>query len=466
MKNLLSLIIKEKKIVLTCVISALIIFVFYFVFMYKPLYSSSAKLFIKDIPQESIIAQIGGTSVVKSESGYSNPLFNLAQVLKSRNTSTKVLDALKINQEKDLRKISVKNEDEWHNYFSNNLKTSIIPSTDTLSLSLKWPSKDTTGTTLNEIINQFTAENMQMRRAVAVSQRKYLEQNLQEISNKLTNVRQQIRNYTIAHNAVNMDVEKAVLVQARVEMEKDIETTKSRINYYDKKYRELSDQIGMKDVKTALRSASAGQDPYLGHLFNNLAVSQQKYATLNSTFTDNYPGVIAAKNEVKTLKDVIKQRQTQAFANLNVKQEEERPVYDESSQEVIKEMAMSKAEKVSLVNQLREMQRGVGNLLKKESTLPERILGLEELQKQESALKAAYENVKIRQLESKIQENSIVNNIFVLDSPSKPAFVLNDLLFKFMGFLYLGVIAGIAAAWIKDYVENRIKDDEMESFAV
>ena len=129
-------------------------------------------------------------------------------------------------------------------------------------------------------------------------------------------------------------------------------------------------------------------------------------------------------------------------------------------------MAMAKAEKVSLANELKQMQRGVNNLLQRESTLPEKILGLEELKKQESALKSAYESVKAKQLEAKLNENSIVNNIFILDAPSKPVFVLADLLFKFLGFLYLGVIAGIAAAWVKNYIENKIKLNDMESFAV
>ena len=466
MKNLLNLIIKEKKIMLLSLASAFAIFLFYFIFMYKPLYSSSAKIFIKDIPQQNVIAEFGGGSLVRSESGYSNPLFNLAQVLKSKNTSARVLSALKQKQEKDVKKINIKNEDEWHNYLSEHIKTKIIPSTDTLSISLKWINKDTTSNTLNEIIDQFKTENMGMRKAVAINQREFLEKNLNEISNKLTDIRQQIKNYTITNNGVDMNIEKAILVQARVEMQRDLELTKSKINYFDRKHRELADQIGISDVRVALRSASIGKDPYLENLFQNLAVSQQKLADLNGTFTEKYPRVIAAQNEVKSLNDVIKERQNQAFANLKIPQSNVRGIYDESSQEVIKEMAMAKAEKVSLANQLKEMEKGVNNLLQKESSLPEKILGLEELQKQESALKAAYESVKAKELEAIMNENSIVNNIFILDAPSKPVFVLTDLLFKFLGFLYLGVIAGIATAWGKDYIENKIKINDMESFAV
>ena len=224
--------------------------------MYKPLYSSSAKIFIKDIPQQNIIAEFGGGSLVKSESGYSNPLFNLAQVLKSKNTSVRVFEALKQKQEKDIKKINIKNEDEWHNYLSEHIRTKIIPSTDTLSISLKWINKDTAGNTLNEIVEQFKGENMNMRKAVAVNQRKYLEENLEEINNNLTEVRKEIKNYTIANNAVNMDAEKTVLVEARVGLERDIELTKSKINYYDRKHKELADQIGISDVRVALRSAS------------------------------------------------------------------------------------------------------------------------------------------------------------------------------------------------------------------
>ncbi len=461
MKNLPELIIKEKKIVLIAVISTFILFLCYFIFIYKPLYSTSAKIFIKDIPQKDMAG-----SSVRSESGYGNPLFNLAQVLKSKNTSARVFNALKSKNSREIKGIRVKNEDEWHNYLSGHIKTKIIPSTNALSISLKWINRDTAVSVLNEVIEQFKAENTEIRKAVAIKQRKYLDKNLREINNKLTHARQKIKNYTIANNAVNMDVEKSVLVQSRVEFERDIELAKSKINYFDRKYKELSDQIGISDVKVALRSVSMGQDPYLENLFTNLAVSQQKFADLNSVFTENYPGVIAVKNEIRTLSDVIKERQSRAFLDLNVKNEDIRSIYGESSREVVKEMAMAKAEKVSLLKQVSEMEKGVKNLLKKEAALPGKILGLEELKKRESGLKTAYESVKTRQLEAKLNENSIVNNIFVLDAPSKPVFMFTELLFKFFGFIYLGVIAGIAAAWVKNYVENRIKVNEMESFAI
>lgn len=466
MKNLLDLIIKEKRTVFICVSSAFALFLFYFIFIYKPLYSTDAKIFIKDIPQQNIIAEFGGGPLVKSESGYSNPLFNLAQFLKSKNTSVRVYNALKEKQPGDIKKISIDNEDEWHNYLSNNIKTKIIPSTDTLALSLKWINKETAGSTLNELINQFQAENMEMRKAVAINQREYLDKNLLEISNKLTDVRRQIKNYTIANNAVNMDVEKAVLVQSRVELEKEKELTRSKISYYDQKYKELSDQMGFADVKVALRSASIGQDPYLSNLFNNLATSQKKFADLNGTFTENYPGVIAAKHEVKTLQDVIKERQSEAFTNLNIEETDIRGVYGDSSQEIVSQMALAKAEKASLVSQLNGMEKGINNLIKREASLPQKIMGLEELQKQESALKNAYESIKTKQLEARLNENSIVNNIFVLDAPSKPSFVFADLLFKLVGFLYLGVIAGIVIAWLKNFLEGRINVNEMESYAV
>ncbi|HSA06888.1 MAG TPA: hypothetical protein P5556_06890 [Candidatus Gastranaerophilales bacterium] len=450
-KYLTNLIIKEKNVIFIALGISLCIFGIYLCAPNKTIYRSSAKIFIKDIPQYNVVANFEETPLIKSESGYSNPLFNFAEVLGSKNISTRVLSALKQQNSKDLAKLNIKNEDEWHNYYEKLIKTKIIPSTDTLAISLKWINKESADEVLGEVIKQFKAENIKMRKAVAVKQKEYLEQNLTQISNDLSKVSQEIRNYTVANNIVDVDMERSTLVRTRVELERDAEVLKSRISYYNRKYNELSSQIGIADVPTALRSTSIASDPYLNDLFTNLAVTQQKYANLSGTFTDNYPSVISAKNEIKTLSKIIDNRKKDSFQEIPVS----RGIYDEPSQDIVAEMANAKAEKISLLSQLKEMQRGIKNLVKRENTLPEKIAGLEELQKQEDALKAAYNSIKSKVIDAQIKETETVDNIIVLNNPSEANLELSGILINLIGLVYLGLVAGILAAWLKDSMSGQ-----------
>jgi len=449
-KYLTDLIIREKKLILIALGCSMAVFLLYLVSPNKTIYSSSAKIFIKNIPQYSIISSTGGDSLVQSESGYSNPLFNFAQLLNSKNISTRVYTALSEQKSKDIEQLNFKKPDKWHGYFEKLVKTKIIPSTDTLEISLKWVNGETADEVLGEVINQFRAENIEIRRAFAVRQREHLEQNLKKISDELAGVRRQIGNYTVLNNIVDVDEEKSSLVRVRVELERDVEVLKSRINYFDKKYSKLASQIGFDDVPTALRSTSIGSDPYLEDLFSNLALTQQKYATLSGTFTDKYPEVITVKNEIQTLSDVIDGRKREFFQELPVA----RGIYDEPSQDIVAEMANAEAEKDSLRRQLEEMQRGVQNLIKKENVLPAKIAGLEVLKKQEDALKLAYNSIKSKVIEAQIKETQAVDNIFVLNQPSEPVLLMSTLFINFIGIMYLGLLAGLLAAWLKDTAMN------------
>jgi len=455
-KYLMNLVVKEKNVIFIALGISLAVFLIYLFNPSNANYSSSAKILIKDIPQYGIISDVDGVPLVKSESGYSNPLFNFVQVLTSKNISARVFNSLKQQKSQDLQKLSIKNDDEWHQYFEKLIKIKIAPSTDTLAISLKWINKETTDDALNEFIRQFKAENIEMRKSVAVAQKQHLEKNLKQVSNNLAEVRQQIKNYTIANNIVDIDVEKATLVGARVELERDVEVLKSRISYFNKKYKELASQIGVADVPTALRSTSIGSDPYLGDLFSGLALVQKKYANLSGTFTNKYPEVIAVRNEIKTLSEVIDERKRTFFQDLTVT----RGIYDEPSQNIVSEMANAKAEKLSLISQFKEMQNGVKNLVRRENSLPAKIAGLEVLTKQEDALKIAYNSIKSKAIEAQIKETETVDNIFVLSQPSRAVLLLNSIFINFLGFMYLGFIAGILAAWIKD---NTVKETASES---
>ena len=447
-KYLTNLIVKEKNVIFIALGISLAVFLIYLLNPSKTIYSSSAKVFIKNIPQYSITSDVAGAPIVKSESGYSNPLFNFVQILNSKKVSTRVLTAMKKQKSEDLKKLNIKNNDEWYKTFEKLVKTKIIPSTDTLEISMKWMNKETAPNALNEVIQQFKAENIEMRKSIAIKQRKYLEKNLKQISNKLAKVRQQIKNYTIANNIVDVNEETSTLVRSRVEMQRDIEVLKSKISYFGKKYKELASQVGIADVPSALRSTSVGSDPYLENLFTNLALTQQKYANLSGTFTDKYPQVIAVRNEIKTLSNIISDRKKQFFQDLPV----ERGIYDQPSQDIVAEMANAKAERNSLVSQLKEMQKGVVNLLKKENILPAKIAGLEALRKQEDALRTAYNNIKGKALNAQVKETETVDNIFVLNQPSRGTILLSSIFINFLGIMYLGLIAGILAAWIKDSV--------------
>ena len=454
MNNIISLLVKEKKIFFTVIVASLTICLIYMAFLYYPLYQVETSLFIRNIPKSDVITQYGETTTMQSESGYSNPLFNLVQILNSEEIKSRVYQFLLLNYPNDLKRMHIKEERKWDKKYSKLTNMKIEPTTDVIKISLDWVDKDHASMVLSEIINQFKTINLEIRKSAETNNRKYLDKQLYELSSKLDFVRTLIRNYRLSHRAIDLDNESTELTRATIDFDKQVKLIRSQIGYNKQKLKNLESQLDLPNSRNALRATAIGEDPYLVQLNQNLAVSQQNLARLRTKYTDNYEDVTVAQNEVNTIKNNIQKRVRESLNGVSVK----RGIYDRPSQEIVTDMARTQAEISSLQTQLKILQYGINNLKTQELQLPNKFFGLKELEKQEAALATAYDTIKQKQLEANIKENEVINNIFPLGKPTYPEFLINKIIIIFIEVLSLGLLAGLGIAWIKEDIEDKWSD--------
>lgn len=452
MKNkLLLLILKEKIIVFTSLLLAFGLFLVYSIYFYVPLFSTQSKLFVRNIEKQDIITPYDGGSIIKSESGYSNPLFNLIYIIQSQEVASKVYDKTKNKYSDDYNKFGVKNKESWYKLYGKLVKANIEPSTDIIKVSFNWNNKKNAGEILGSVINEFKKTNLLISKSAETKRCEYLDKQVNIIGHQLDSVREKVKNYKLKSKAIDIINETSELTRAKVDLVKQAEILKSDIYYQNKKLRNLASQLGFSDAKTALRATAIGQDPYLINLTQDLASSEQNYAKLSAKFTDSYPDVIAAKEEIITISNNIQNRQKESLSSVHVT----RGLYDRPSQDIATDMSRAEAEKSSLISKLGSLERGINELKSQENTLPQKLLGLQELEKQEEALSTAFTNAKQKQMESRIKENEIVDNIFLLDKNTPPVFLLNIILVKFLGFMTFGLFIGVGMAWIKEDMDDK-----------
>jgi uncharacterized protein involved in exopolysaccharide biosynthesis len=203
--RILEVILKQKGYIGMFILGSFVLFILYTVFIYKTIYKTDAKIFIRNVPQYNVATNSeSDNSLTSSQSGYSNPLFNVVQILESKSLSNKVYKAISQKYPEELASIKITSEDKFHNYIKNKLKTKIIPSTDTLTLSLRWGDKSSADSVLLETINQFRNQNLELRKAVETRQREYIDNYLKEIDSRLAAVKRQIRDYRVVQGVVNV----------------------------------------------------------------------------------------------------------------------------------------------------------------------------------------------------------------------------------------------------------------------
>jgi len=416
-KNLLNLIIKEKKLILIGLISGLVIFLIYYLFFYTPLYVTTSKLYIKNIVKPNVIAQYPDAGTIKSESGYSNPLFNLYEQLKSENISNKVFAKVQEKYPKDLGEFGVTSKEEFYLVYLGIINSKVIPSTDVLSVELKWPNKKNAPDVLVIIIDEFKKESLDIRRSLDTQKRIFLEDQTDVISEELAKIRENIKTYKIENRMSESEIEAENLANIRLNIIREVSLLKAQ--------EEFSKIMEIDNSFVTLNAASGvGGDPYLTKLSQDLAFAHQRLAALKTKFTDKYDQVVEVKGEIDEIKRKIEQRTGEMQKTL---------------------------------------EKAIEEILKREKEIHTKKLGLENLEKQEDAFATAYQSIKSKQLEAKIKENEIVDNIIVLKSPSRAIPFFLTIITRFLGFIMFGAFAGLGIAYIKQALEDKWADlDELK----
>jgi len=449
--NLINLIKNEKKLVLTGLIAGLVLFIFYYTFYYVSLYSSDSKIYVKNIVKSDFVANLDGGNSVVSESGYSNPLFNLYEVLKSENVAYKSYSIIKEKFPEDLAILGADSKETFYESYVKLITATTEPSTDIIKIKFMWPNQKHAPLVLYEILKVFKQESLVIKKAGQTQKRQMIDRQTTEISKKLENVRNQIKNYKLNKGIANIEVETENTINARMDLEKQADLLNSQIQYNKRKLNEFASELKLKNAEVALRATGIGNDPYLIKLSQELAVVKQNHAKLKAKFKDKYVDVVSVNNEINQLQTLINDRKQETAVNVSIP----RAIYDGPSSEVVTNLALTQAEMVSLQSQWKTLIKGINQLKAREEKLPQAQMGLDELRKLEDALADAYKNIKEKQLEASIRESEIIDNIIILNHPSKAKSLIILLFTRFFGFLLLGSLLGLAIAYIKQAIEDK-----------
>lgn len=453
---------KEKKLLLAGLLVGLVLSILYISIFYVPMYGTSARLYIRNISASNIITAYGNNNQVRSESGYSNPLFNYLEILKSEKLASRVYERLQRKYPRDLAQLGVTSRSKWRSMYGNILQAKVVPSTDIIKVDFKWNNPATAEPVFNLLLEEYKRTALDIRQVTVHRQALYLDGQLEKLGKELLKVRQDLKNYSIHNQAIDLVNESNELTRARVDLEKQAQLLKSQIRFSESKFSDYSRQLNIKNAESALKAVGLGTDPYLIKLNQDLALAQQKKARLNASLTELHPEMQAVTQEVDKLKQSIAERQQKTLGIVN---KNARELYDVASVAVVTDMAHAQADVASQKAQLTQLLQGIGVLREEERTIPLRRMRLDALKQREEALANAYDQVMQKQMEARIREDQVVidNNIETLDQPSHPNFISIELLMKLMTLMSLGVLSGLTAAWIKTDIDDKWMDaDEIE----
>ncbi|MCX5921401.1 MAG: hypothetical protein NTW61_08840 [Candidatus Melainabacteria bacterium] len=445
---------QEKHWILGVFVIGLLITILYFTLLYHYNYKTEAEIFIKDVQRNAVVADYSTSSLVKTESGYSNPLFNYQQVLRSEMLASKIYPSLSKQFPEDFKQLKIKDLVDFNKSISKTIISSnIIPSTDIIKIVVKWPNAEHAEVVAAAIVKGFKETNLDLQKDVTLTQKEHLDTQLEDISKELSAVRTTIRNFKLNNGAIEIGSEGEGLVRVRVDLEQQLETIEGQIRFNRSRVAELKHLLSISSPKAAVQASSVGEDPYLTRSQGLLADLEDKRTQLRAKFTDDYPDVKALTDQIAQVNSDIAKRRTETLGAVTASNTK-RGLYDKTSTALAYDLAKAQAELMSLQAQKSGIASGVGNLRSKAMLLPNKELGLKELSKKESSLLQAYEALKSKQIEANIKNESVIDNLLVLSSPGLATVDITGLALDLIGWLLLFSGLAVGSAWVKDAVAN------------
>jgi succinoglycan biosynthesis transport protein ExoP len=433
---------------------AVVFYAIYLVFFFIPLYGSFAKVLIRNLPQSPVITSYGSDALVKSESGYSNPLFNYMQILQSNRLALAVYEPLKAKYSKDLEALAINNQSDWVEKYGKLLLAKVEPSTDVIKVDFLWNNKAHSSEVLNLLLDAFRQTNMDIRLSSQRVRTGHMDEQLKKIGQDLDAVRQKIKQYRVNNRTIDLESEAAELTRVRIELFKQNQLLKAQAQFDETRKLDLARQLGYSSGNIALKATGIGGDPYLVKLSQDLAQVEQRYAKLTTKLTGEHPDVKEAANEITSLQAHIQERETKIIRDVKLPN----AAYDETSRAVVTDLVRAQADQIAHRSELRMIENAIQEIVKRENSIPAKKQGLDELTKTEQSLAIAYASTKEKDLEARIQQSQVDDNIVILSLPSKARLIPTDALLKAILMLFVGALGGYSIGWMKDFIEDRWKD--------
>ncbi len=440
-RNLLT----DRNLILSVILIFLAWAIVYLLLFYRPAYKSQAKVWIKNLATEEFVTALDTQSQLTPLTQAGNPLLTQMEILDSDQLKRAIVDY----KAKQGKKISVK---------SIKIKVKNRPNTDILDLTYKGSSPEDAQQTLQEILKNYEDINLAINKKIKTSRREYIDLKLNEISEKLLDIRSQLKTYRTKNLSIDIVEQSRQLVDQQVFMTTKLADTRAELKNKNSSVAELQNQLSL-STKEAVNAAALGSNEVLIQLRKDLNTAVQEYQFDSAKLADTNPKMIAHKNKIKAINEQIKKQMQLSIGKYAASQKIN--IFDPVREDMVKKLSERRTELMGLQASERAIQNSLKQNAQEISKVPENKFNLDNLEQEELVLSEAYKQLKEKQIEAKIKEAEAVSNIVVVDTPSLPEGASFPTGFQTLILaVFFGTFAGLFVSILKTYLEDVCENTE------
>lgn len=400
---------KNSKNIFTFTAVGLAVGIIYAGLIYKPVFSSTSKLMITD-EDRITISDNSNSKVYATSNKFSNPVLTQLEIVNSNDLALKVWQdvskkhELKIPDEKGI------------NLMKGALKTATPPGTDIVSISAKWTNPDIAKDIAQSYADKYTQFNLDTAREGLVNTKKTIAEELKEAENRLAEARQNIKEFKIQNQTVDVDVESATLVNQISELENKFIEVSSGVSRESGKAGALSGRLGM-GWKKSLDAVALGHNSNFTELVNKYNSSKEERASFSKRYTPANPKMAQLEAQLGQMQEDLKEQVRLTTGNEG---EVKSIIADPVRTHIVQSLADSSSSSSGLSAESRKLKSALNALKERSAKLPEKQYALAKLMQEEANWANIVNALKEKQIEADVRIAEVKGNLNLIQNAMVP----------------------------------------------
>lgn len=418
---------------------------------YEPKYIAQSLVMIKDsaITARYVLPD-QAAAIQTTSSNASNPVLNTMGLLKSNTLMESLWQFLHTHYPKSLKAKHLNTRQQWETFYKDGsplIKAKNMPGTDLISIQFNWSNPWIAKQGLETVLSAFQTASLNINRAEQRSRSRYLNHKVQEISNRLKEIRKQKSYYKIKMKTINLVRESDDLSKARIDLGNELNLLQAKARGKFSEYARYHKAVGV-SPDIGLIGTAIGQNSSMAKLQDQFYTLSQNHAFLTSTLTEKNPKVQEVEKQMERVQHQI---QNENDRTLGVEKKGVMAIADATRGTVIGQMATSQAEAQNLSSQAQIVKQRLAEINGQIKAFPYMEETLANIEQEERALSTALDTLRQKELEAHLKEAETLGNVFIVDTPRLPykAKFPSQGQLIFLG-LFLGLASGLGVVFFKN----------------
>jgi polysaccharide biosynthesis transport protein len=327
-----------------------------------------------------------------------------------------------------------------------------ITNTNILSISVTWSDPVTSAAVANAFGAAIVNRERQLVSSQADSALAALQQQMPAAQARMNEADNKLATFEAQHRIANIDIQTQSMIQNMAALDSKIGQVQADRQQAQAQLGSAQSQLkGMKSTITG--NTTTSQNPVVAQLEQQLTQTNIQLQQAEQQYTDQYPGVIALKDQKARIEQMIDRQKQTVVSNQS---EVPNPVHQQLDQQAANDRAQIAADAA----QITELQRQRTAMVPQLSALPTQTAQLADLQRDAKAAEDVYSALQQKNVDAQVASETALSDV-TITQPASPhdAAVRPSLILNFLISLVLGAALGITGALLLDYLDNTITDE-------